>query len=64
MFGKKKHGDFGWKTCKNAKNEYYDKVMRHLTAWGAGEIYDPESGNRHLDHALADLMILRYHDDK
>ncbi len=34
---------------------------RHLTAWVSGEDIDPESGNNHIDHALASLAMLAYH---
>ncbi len=34
---------------------------RHLTAWVAGEDIDPESGNSHIDHALASLAMLAFH---
>jgi hypothetical protein len=34
---------------------------RHLFAWLAGEDIDGESGNNHIDHALASLAMLAYH---
>lgn len=34
---------------------------RHLFAWLAGEDIDAESGNNHIDHALASLAMLAYH---
>lgn len=36
----------------------YDACQRHLHAYMIGEDID-ESGNHHLDHAIASLMMLR-----
>lgn len=37
-----------------------DAAMRHLTVWMEGEELDSESGNSHLDHALASLAMLKF----
>ena len=34
-------------------------LMRHVSAWQAGQENDPESGEHHLDHALCCLLFLR-----
>lgn len=39
----------------------YAAVLRHLFAWAKGEDVDRESGLHHLDHAMADLMMLQAH---
>ena len=31
-------------------------LMRHMSAWQAGEDLDPESGHSHLGHALCNLL--------
>ena len=36
---------------------YYDACQRHLHAWLTGEDID-ESGNHHVSHAIASLMML------
>lgn len=37
-----------------------DAAMRHLSVWMEGEELDRESGNSHLDHALASLAMLKF----
>lgn len=37
-----------------------DAAMRHLSAYMDGENIDDESGNCHLDHALASLAMLKF----
>lgn len=36
-------------------------LMRHLLAWKSGRDTDPEFGLPHLDHALTQLLMLRYY---
>lgn len=36
----------------------YAALLRHLTAWWAGEDLDPKSGKSHLYHAGCELMFL------
>ena len=43
-----------WSIC-------YDCTMRHLEKWWyIGEDNDKESGEHHLDHAIANLLMLRH----
>ncbi len=57
--GSEKHGKIGWKKLakREVRDRYFAKVMRHLTAWRNGQIID-ESGQSHLAHAVADILIL------
>lgn len=36
----------------------YASAMRHLSAWHAGEDFDPETGLSHIAHAMCNLMML------
>jgi hypothetical protein len=54
--------------AKKYSRHNYDKVepyrylaatLRHITLWQQGEIFDSESGEHHLAHAIADLHILQ-----
>lgn len=35
-------------------------LLRHLSAWQAGEMEDPESGRSHLAHACANIIQMLY----
>jgi hypothetical protein len=63
-FGAQKYARDNWKKVPDGKNRYYAALLRHLTAWQAGEKIDPESGMNHLDHAMCNLYFLRSFDDK
>lgn len=58
MYGAKKYEEENWKNVKNRRN--FSALIRHLVKWKCGEEYDSESGLHHLDHALCDLMFIRY----
>lgn len=59
-FGAKKYAPNNWK--KGMKmSRVMDATFRHLTAWNEGEDIDPESGLNHIDHALCELMFLRWY---
>lgn len=49
-FGAKKYRPGGWRTVDNAIERYGDAAARHLAAYLAGEVVDPESGLPHLAH--------------
>lgn len=58
-YGAKKYGDHNFR----GGIEYTrlaDACMRHLTAFISGEDLDDESGNCHIDHALASLGMLKF----
>lgn len=58
-YGEKKYGTHNFREGIKY-SRLSDATMRHLTAWLEGEELDPESGNSHLDHALASLSMLTF----
>lgn len=46
----------------------YGCLMRHMSAWQAGEDNDPESGRSHLGHALCNVLqmlhMLQHHPEE
>lgn len=57
-YGAKKYERDNWKTVENRRN--FAALLRHLTKWQKGEDIDEGSGLHHLDHALCDLMFIRW----
>ena len=60
-FGAEKYGDHNWRDGINY-SRIYAACMRHLTAFWDGETFDPESDMHHLDHAIANLMMLSHYE--
>lgn len=58
-YGAKKYGSDNFKGGI-AYRRLAAACLRHLTAFLDGEDIDVESGNPHLDHALASLGMLKY----
>ena len=58
--GKQKYAAWNW--AKGMKWSIpYACILRHLAAWFRGETNDPESGESHLAHVVANvLMLLHY----
>lgn len=62
-FGEKKYGRDNWK--KGAKwSEFYGSALRHIFKFWRGQDYDDESTLHHLDHAIWNLITLRYYQMK
>lgn len=59
-FGAEKYDDNTWQNLENFYSRYMAALHRHLNAHQLGEIRDPESGFYHLDHALWNLVALRW----
>lgn len=57
-FGAEKYEIDNWKRVPDAKRRYFDAAQRHLWAYKAGEINDPETGVNHLAHAVCCLMFI------
>lgn len=56
-YGEKKYGTHNFREGI-AYSRLVDAALRHLTVWLEGEDVDKESGNNHLDHAMASLCML------
>ncbi len=63
MFGAKKYDRHNWRKGM-LWSRIYDALFRHLKAWWGGEDLDPETGLSHLDHALCELIFLRYYEQQ
>jgi hypothetical protein len=57
-FGAAKYADGNWRKGGKPDREYLDSMMRHLTYWLHGEVYDDDSGCSHLGHAIWNLLAL------
>lgn len=53
-----------WKIVPDAKSRYYAAAQRHLHAWRTGELFDGETDNYHLAHAVTCLLFLLAFDIK
>ena len=58
MYGEKKYERNNWMKVDTDRN--FSALIRHLTKWADGEDLDQESKLHHLDHALCDLMFIRW----
>ena len=56
--GADKYGEWNWRDEDIQVSKYISACERHLGAWFEGEDLD-ESGQNHIDHAIATLLILR-----
>lgn len=64
-YGVNKYGaEESWKDVPDAKKRYTDALLRHIFAWLAGEKLDKESGLRHIDHALCNLVFLLHFEEQ
>lgn len=57
-YGCQKYERDSWRNVPDAVERYYDAMERHLGAFNKGEVIDPESGKRHLAHALWNLVAV------
>lgn len=56
--GAEKYGAFNWRDTAIGRKAYLAAAMRHIMADLDGETQDPESGQAHIAHAVAGLLIL------
>jgi hypothetical protein len=60
MEGAAKYGRHNYRAAGVRASVYFDAVVgRHLTSWWEGEDLDYDSGEHHVDKALAGLMVMR-----
>lgn len=58
-YGAVKYGrPSGWESVPDMENRYFAALMRHLSAYRQGEVFDDESGHRHLSHALCNVVFI------
>ena len=57
--GDEKYGRFNWRGGQD-HTKVADSLLRHLSAWMGGEDNDPASGLPHVDHVVANAMLLAY----
>jgi hypothetical protein len=62
MEGAKKYAPDNWKRVPDASKRYKDALMRHVLAYCKGEKVDEEFGASHLDHAMCNLLFLKWLD--
>jgi hypothetical protein len=61
MSGKIKYAPWNWAKGM-AYSTAFDCTLRHLIKWFyCREDLDPESGESHLDHAIANLLMLKHY---
>lgn len=56
--GAKKYGPYNWRSKAVKKMVYVHAALRHLMAWVGGQSKDPESGESHLAHVAACMLIV------
>ena len=63
-FGAEKYEANNWKLAKSDedKERVRGGMLRHLNAYGRGELIDPETGLSHMYHLSCGAMFLAYHD--
>jgi len=56
--GARKYGPYNWRSNKILSMVYANAALRHLFAWISGETIDSESGEPHLAHVAACMLIV------
>jgi len=56
--GANKYGEKNWRQKKPRASVYFEAALRHLLAYDDGQDTDPESGESHLAHVMANMAIL------
>ena len=60
QYGAEKYGDSNWRLAsqEEARARYTSAALRHVSAYLRGEDVDPESGLKHLAHAVTSLLFI------
>ena len=61
QYGANKYQVNNWKKPDFLMSRAYNALLRHMFAFWNGEDYDKESGLLHLDHAMCNLLFMKYH---
>lgn len=61
QYGRDKYGIENWKKDGFQLSRAYNALFRHMIAFWNGEDIDKESGLSHLDHAMCNLLFMKYH---
>jgi hypothetical protein len=56
--GAKKYGPYNWRSKAVKKMVYANAALRHLFAWIGGQDKDPESGQSHMAHVAACMLLV------
>ena len=56
--GIRKYGLTNWRHDPISASVYYNAALRHIMSWWDGQSIDEESGQHHLAHAVACLLIM------
>ena len=60
-YGSEKYGLNNWKKPDFVMSRAYNALFRHMIAFWNVEDFDKESGLLHIDHAMCNLLFLKYH---
>lgn len=63
-YGAKKYQAWNWVRVADPERRYADAMLRHFTAWQAGEGLDTESGLPHLACLACNALFLLAHGEK
>ncbi len=56
--GADKYGRRNYRDTEILASVYVGALLRHVTAWAAGEDIDPDTGQSHLAHVVANCMVV------
>jgi len=60
MLGAEEYTRDNWQVVEGAERRYASALFRHLADHFEGSHYDSQSGELHIDHAICNLLFLRW----